>query len=497
MHQAKHGSFKDESAEIWVVPVFSEKRALGSFATAIDGMLNGALNDARAEDESTGKKDEVVVFRGARAIRAKRVLLVGLGKRESLDREGMRRFGAVIAREAAAKSKKIAVAFGDIDCADEETCAFAQALVEGYDLATYDFDRFKEKKKSLGGALLLLTGGKKSASYASDGIRRGVACAAGQNTARDLSNMPANHGTPDMLASTAKKIGKSLGIDVRVFGPKEIEKMKMGAFLSVSLGSPVPPRLIQMQWNASKKKLPCVAIVGKGLTFDSGGISIKSADGMDKMRHDKSGGCAVIGAFEAVAKLKLPIRLVGIVPATENMPGGNANKPGDIVTAKNGKTIEILNTDAEGRLVLADGLTHALGFKPDVVIDLATLTGACMVALGSHCAAVMTRDDELARDLVRAGQSSHERLWRMPLWDEYVDEMRGSQADLKNLGGRYGGALTAAAFLEAFTEKSKWAHLDIAGVSWDDGTRLYNKGKGATGFGVRLLVEYLTKIAER
>jgi leucyl aminopeptidase len=468
---------------------------LGAVAMTADREIGGVLARALSDGDFTAQRDEIHATAGGGALAAKRVVLVGTGDGEPRDLEMLRRAGAALCLTQGMRAKIIAVAWDDLGIPAPAAAESAIAFVEGYDLASYEFDRFKSQKRAHAAALRLVTRSKKIKAVIDPALDRALASAAGVTTARDLSNLPANHGTPEVLAERARDLGRRLRLKVDVLGPRELEKKKMGAFLSVSLGSPVPPRLIVMQMNATKRGLPSVALVGKGLTFDSGGISIKPADGMEKMRHDKSGGAVVIGVMEAAARLHLPLRLIGIVPATENMPGGNANKPGDIVRAANGKTIEIINTDAEGRLALADALVHAQSFQADVVIDLATLTGACMVALGHHCAGLMTRDDRLARDLVRAGRAVHERLWRLPLWDDYADEMRGAASDLKNLAGRYGGALTAGAFLESFAGTQRWAHVDIAGVSWDDPARPYHRGKGATGFGVRLLLRYLETLA--
>ena len=482
------------AAEVIVLPFYAAERPSGAEAKSLDAAVDGAITRVMKEGEFGGKKDEMLVLRTGGAIGAKKIVLAGFGKAGGPEAETFRRVGAAICAATATKHASIVFSIDDLGLDKAAAAHAAHALREGYELAAYDFDSYREKKRPKLARF--------EVTAKAQPLRRSIAAATAEaailceavRTARDLSNLPGNLGTPAVLAARAKAIAKTNGLKATVLGPKEIERLGMGAFLSVSLGSPVPPRLIVMEWNGAKRKLPCVALVGKGLTFDSGGISIKPADGMEKMRHDKSGGAVVIGTLEAAARLGLPLRLIGIVPSTENMPGSNANKPGDVVRAANGKTIEILNTDAEGRLILADALVHAQRFEPDVIIDLATLTGACMVALGPHCAGLMTRDDELARDLVRAGNEAHERVWRLPLWDEYCDEMKGSISDLKNLAGRYGGALTAAGFLESFTGGKKWAHLDIAGVSWDDPLRPYNRGKGATGFGVRLLVQYLRRL---
>ncbi|MFH1443308.1 MAG: leucyl aminopeptidase [Candidatus Micrarchaeota archaeon] len=309
------------------------------------------------------------------------------------------------------------------------------------------------------------------------------------NLSRDLDNEPGNVGTPAFIAKMAEEAGKKYGFKCKVLNRADIEALKMHSFLSVAKGSVQEPKFVIMEWNPRGRET--VVLVGKGITFDSGGISLKPSKDMEKMKWDKSGACTVIGAMAAAAQLKLPQHIVALAPLTENLPSGSASKPGDVVYASNGKSIEIANTDAEGRLVLADALAYAAKYKPKAVIDFATLTGACVVALGDVCAGVMGNDEKLMEKLRKAGEKTGERVWQLPLWKEYDDKIKSDIADVKNIGMGSGdaGAITAAAFLKKFVNYP-WAHVDIAGTAWNDNEKPYGI-KGATGFGVRLIIEML------
>ena len=305
--------------------------------------------------------------------------------------------------------------------------------------------------------------------------------------ARTLGNLPGNICTPSYLADQARKLGKAhKKLKVSVLGEAAMEKLGMGSLLSVSRGSREPARLISLEYSGGRKGDRPVALVGKGVTFDSGGISIKPSPAMDEMKFDMCGAASVLGTLQACAEMDLPINVVGVIPTTENLPDGNASKPGDIVTSMSGQTIEVLNTDAEGRLILCDALTWCGKFKPDVVVDIATLTGACVIALGAHAAGLLSNDDELAEALAAAGNYAADRAWRLPLWDDYQPQLDSNFADMANIGGREAGTITAACFLSRFTEDYRWAHLDIAGVAWKQG-----KEKGATGRPVSLLTQFL------
>jgi leucyl aminopeptidase len=303
---------------------------------------------------------------------------------------------------------------------------------------------------------------------------------------RDLGNLPGNICTPSYLASSAKKLARRFALKVKVLEQKQMQALGMGSLLSVSRGSRQPPKLIVLEYHGAKQPGNPVALVGKGITFDSGGISIKPAAAMDEMKFDMCGAASVLGAMHAAAELQLPINIVGLIPSCENLPDGDANKPGDVVTSMSGQTIEVLNTDAEGRLILCDALTYSERFKPKTVIDIATLTGACVVALGNHASGLLGNDQALMDKLLAAGNESADRAWQLPLWEEYQEQLKSNFADMANIGGKEAGTITAACFLSRFTKKFKWAHLDIAGVAWFGGA-----SKGASGRPVPLLTQYL------
>ena len=335
--------------------------------------------------------------------------------------------------------------------------------------------------------LRLLASGKKQLPLLEQALQQGQALAAGRALIRQLADLPGNICTPDYLAQQARQISSDWsGLECEVLDQAAMEQLGMGSLLSVARGSRQPPRLIVLQWRGGDEEAAPVVLVGKGLTFDAGGISLKPAAAMDEMKYDMCGGATVLGVMRTVAELQLPINLIGVVPASENLPDGNANKPGDIVTSMSGRTIEILNTDAEGRLILCDALTYCERFNPDVVIDMATLTGAALVALGKQTTALLGNDQPLIDALIAAGERSGDRAWQLPLWDEYQEQLKSPFADIANIGGRDAGTITAACFLSRFTRDFRWAHLDIAGTAWVSGDK-----KGATGRPLALLLEYL------
>ena len=323
-------------------------------------------------------------------------------------------------------------------------------------------------------------------------VRVGVAIAQGINLSKDLGNLPPNICNPSYLAKTAQTIGKEHNLKVQVLERKEIEQLGMGAFLSVTQGSETPPKFIIMQHLGGPEKEAPIVLVGKGITFDTGGISLKPGEGMDEMKYDMCGAASVLGTFKAIAEMDLQLNVIGIIPTCENMPDADAIRPGDVLTSMSGQTIEVLNTDAEGRLILCDALTYAERFEPSSVVDIATLTGACVIALGHHASGLFSNQDRLAKELLSAGEESLDRAWHMPLWEEYQPQLDSNFADVANIGGRAGGSITAACFLSRFTKKYHWAHLDIAGTAWNSG-----KEKGSTGRPVPLLTEFLKKRAAK
>ncbi len=458
---------------------------------AVDAASAGAISAAFERSDFAGKAGEVTALH-APGIAAGRVLLVGLGK--DVDLEALRRGASAAVRATVArKGRSVTLVTPGLRRPAPEPSG--QALAEGAILGGYRFDRYRttgERPAPLERCTLMAPDARALAALRS-GARSGAIIAESTNFARDLSNEPGSVHTPAWLGERAKELGREVGLSVKVFDERELERRKMGALLAVGRGSAHPPRLIVLEHNAPKRgqrKRPCIALVGKGITFDTGGISIKPAASMEEMKHDMSGGAAVLGALRAAALLRLPLHVVGIVPAAQNSPSGAAYLPGDVVRSACGKTIEVLNTDAEGRVVLADGLFHAQSFEPEAIVDIATLTGACVIALGREFAALVATDDALAERVRAAAEPTRERVWRMPLVEEHKKAIESHIADVKNTGGREAGTLTAAAFLSHFVGDRAWAHLDIAGKEMVGKDTAYCV-KGATGFGVRLFVQLL------
>jgi leucyl aminopeptidase len=470
-------------------------------AAALDRAAGGRIAQALAAGDFRGKRGETLLLHPADSLGAKRVLLIGLGEEASVGAEALREAAALAVREAQSRrGQKVALVAPTLRRL--RGAALAQALAEGALLGGYRFDRYRTQKKdeSAVASVALLFERGADARAARAGASTGALLADCQNTARDLSNEPPNVLPPAALAREAERLGRAAGVAVRVLAPAELRRRGFGALLAVAQGSANEPRLIVLEHGAPAKRAkkgksaarrPSVCLVGKGVCFDSGGLSLKPSTSMVRMKHDMSGGAAVIGALCAAAKLALPLHVVGIVGAVENMPSGTAYRPDDIVTSLSGRTIEIHNTDAEGRLVLADALHYAKSeFAPAAIIDLATLTGACSVALGKWAAAILGNHERLAERMLAAGEATGERYWRLPLWDVHREFMRGTLGDLKQTGGRDGGTITAAAFLSHFVGDTPWIHLDIAPVAdTEKGTAL--QPAGATGFGVRSLVELL------
>ena len=412
-------------------------------------------------------------------IAARRVLLVGIGD-GSLRSVRSAVTGAMnLLKNGNTKSVLVSMTAFDKASSDGVRIAVIACADACYAYSTTKASQAPEK-------LTRVTVAVTSAPDVKTGFDKGVALVKGIALAKEWSNRPANYATPTMLAAAARELAKSPGVKAEILGPKEVEKLGMGSFAAVARGSEEPLRFIVLRYDGAGKTDAPVVLVGKGITFDTGGISIKPAAEMDEMKFDMCGAASVLGTFRAIAELKPAINVIGLIPACENMPDGRSIKPGDVVTSMNGQTIEILNTDAEGRLVLCDALTYAERFKPKAVVDIATLTGACVVALGGIRSGLFSSNEALANALMDAGESSLDLCWRMPLDEEYGEGLKTNFADVANVAGRAGGAITAAKFLQRFTSKFAWAHLDIAGTAWKSGT-----AKGATGRPVSLLVEYL------
>lgn len=444
-------------------------------------------------DDFSGRLKQSVLLYPRGAVAPRRLLLLGLGKREALSADLVRQ-AAALATQKAQDLQVSAFTIGLNGSAPLAPALAGQAFAEGLELGGYRYLIYKssptkEQTHTVEQATLLISDGDPAPIR--EGIAAGQVIARAVTLARDLANGPGNDITPTKLAETATDLGSRLGFKMTVLDKAQLKEQGFGGILAVGQGSAQEPRFIVMEHGSAGNGKPTICLVGKGITFDTGGISIKPADKMDEMKMDMGGAAAVLGAMQAVGELNLPLHVVGIICSAENMPSSTAYKPGDIVKALSGKTIEVLNTDAEGRIVLADGLFYAQRYEPAAIVDLATLTGAIMVALGAHAIGLMGTNQELADRVLRAGEASAERAWQLPLFDEYREAMKSHIADLKNTGGRYGGAITAAGFLAAFVGDYPWVHLDIAGTAWTDQPARPYQARGATGIGVRLLVELL------
>ncbi|HYN77564.1 MAG TPA: leucyl aminopeptidase [Lamprocystis sp. (in: g-proteobacteria)] len=486
----KTGELAKHKTPCLVLGVF-EKRKLSAPAQAVDQASNGRLSDLLRTGDLDGDIGRTLMVYDLPGVAADRVLLVGCGKRKDFNRN--------LYRQAMAAAVDVL----QRTQAGEATSTFAELTPDGLstyfavrDAATtaadrtYRYSQTKEDKqapKTPLRSLNLWVEKKSQVATAELAARHGAAIAAGVTLARELGNLPGNICTPTYLAEQAQGLAKRFDkLSCEVLEESQMEELGMQALLGVSRGSREPAKLIVLRYQGGKDRDKPVVLVGKGLTFDAGGISIKPSGEMDEMKYDMCGGAGVFGAVQAACELDLPLNLIGVVPASENLPDGAANKPGDIVKSLSGQTIEILNTDAEGRLILCDALTYSERFDPAVVIDLATLTGACVIALGKHPSGLFTADDRLAKEIETAGTEAWDRVWRLPLWEDYQPQLDSNFADMANIGGREAGAVTAACFLSRYTKKYRWAHLDIAGTAWLNG-----KEKGGTGRPVALLVQIL------
>lgn len=467
----------------------SDLAILGVFE---DAPLPAAVAGLLEPSDFRGRANQTLLLYPRDAVAPRRLLLVGLGKLEKASAETIRRASATAVKEA----QKLQVAAitvavsGDLPLTPE---AAAQAFAEGAELGAYRFWRYRtgltsEQTFEVQQATLFR---ETDDQRARAGIAVGQVTARGAVLARDLVNTPGHAMTPAQMGEEALALGERLGIAVTVLERTQLEEQGFGGILAVGLGSANEPRLIVMEYGQKDADTPTICLVGKGLTFDSGGLSIKPADGMETMKSDMGGAAAVFGAMQVAAELKLPLHVVGLVPSAENMPSGTAYRPGDVVVTLSGKTIAVLNTDAEGRIVLSDALFYAQRYEPAAIVELSTLTGAVIIALGPHAIGLMSTDQALADRISRAGEVSAERVWQLPLWEEYHEMIKSEVADVKNIGGRPAGSITAAAFLAAFVGDYPFAHLDIAGTAWVDRPAKPYESFGGTGVGVRLLTEYL------
>ena len=487
----KRESIERHKTGCLVVGAFEGKKPEG-LAKVIDKRLNGLIAKLFKDKDFEGKPNQIRLIYTQGKLPAERVLLVGFGKEKDFKIEKLRQASGNSTKAVRDLGlKKFSTALAQVKIKKVSDYEISKAVTEGGILSLYDFTSYRTEKreeiKKVDEIALLV---EKEDKEIKKGLDDAVKISEAVYIARDMINHPANTATPTYLAEQAKRIAKKSGIRCKILDRADMERLKMGALLAVARGSDEPPKFIIMEYSGGKKGEPPVLIAGKGLTFDSGGISIKPSEKMEEMKHDMAGGAASICAIKAAADLKLPVNVIALIPATENMPSGKADKPGDVVKAMSGKTIEVISTDAEGRMILADALTYGERYKPKAVIDLATLTGACIIALGYHASGLLGNDKDLIEAIKKAGEKSGERVWELPLWEEYEEQNKSDIADVKNVGGRGGGTITAAAFLKKFAGKFKWAHLDIAGTVWEYNGKPYIP-KGAVGVGVRLLVEYL------
>jgi len=483
----------DVRADVLVVGRYAEPTRPAPEVIALDKKLDGLLSTVLATEKFEGKPGQIAHFYTGGRIPAGRVFVVGLGQKKGGDAEVVRRAAAAAARRARDLGAASVAVFMPADGLPARTRA--QAVVEGAVLGTYRFDKYlKEKNGKILESLAVVEPDRRQQPAAREGLRVGEALAVATCLARDLVNEPANVVTPSSLAQRAEEIAREGSLGIKVLEREDCAKLAMGAYLGVAQGSQEPPKFIHLTY-APRRPRRRVVVIGKGITFDSGGLDLKTADGMLRMKNDMSGAAAVLGIFQALPRLKLPVEVHGLIAATENMPSGTAQRPGDIVRAMNGLTIEIGNTDAEGRLTLADAISYAVArVEPDEIIDMATLTGACVVALGPLCTGLFANDQPLADRLLAAAETAGERLWQLPLIDEYRDGLKSDVADINNVGPRGGGAITAGLFLKEFTQGKPWAHLDIAGPAFVDKDGPLG-GKGATGVAVRTMLTYLTEAA--
>ena len=485
----KSGSPEKQRSACVVVGVFDNRKPSLS-AELIDRASNGYISEIIRRGDMEGKLGATLLLHNVRGTLADRVLLVGLGKeRDFREREFRSAIRAAVRLLNETGSYEAVVYLTEEKVKRREVAWRVEHAVVVAMEAVYRFDQMKSQPADVRRPLRKLTLSVPQRSDLTAGeaaAARGLAIAHGMDLARDLGNLPGNICTPAHLAERAQALAQELGFKCEVFERGKLEELKMGSFLSVTNGSDQPPKFIVLEYFGGPKKQKPLVLVGKGITFDSGGISLKPGTDMDQMKFDMCGAASVLGAFRAVAELKAKVNLIGLVPACENMPNGRATKPGDVVRSMSGQTIEVLNTDAEGRLILCDALTYAERYEPAAVVDIATLTGAMVVALGHVASGLFSNSDSLGRALLNAGEDAFDRAWQLPLWDDYQEALNSNFADFANIGSRAGGSITAACFLSRFAKKFDWAHLDIAGVAWKEG-----KEKGATGRPVPLLTTWV------
>ncbi len=498
------GAAAEVTTPLLVLPLFEGDTAQSDLSKDVDGRMGGAIRAVLERGDFRGRKDETLVLypRDSDQVGAQRVLLVGVGKREDYTVERLRRAVGTAARAAERMSiPALAFALEHTRHSSERMGASlaARAAAEAAVLAAWDFREMKttgqEEKPRLLEELVLIPATAAQKGEADAAARLGAISARSANFARDLATRPGNVATPTYLANAARMIAEEFGMKITVLDREQMRAEGMHSLLAVAQGTQEEPRFIALEYNGGSAGAQPLVLVGKGVTFDSGGISIKPADRMEDMKYDMSGAAAVLGAMRGIAELKIKANVVALIPATENLPSGTAVKPGDVISSHLGKTIEVINTDAEGRLILVDALSYARRYKPAAMIDAATLTGAVVVALGQQAIGLMGNDGDLIDEIMAAGLRSGERCWNLPLWDEYRELLDSNIADIKNSGGRYAGTITGGWFLKDFVVDIPWAHLDIAGVAYRDDAAPYLR-KGATGAPTRLFIEWVRSRAE-
>jgi len=493
--EAKAGSPLKQRNDAVVIPLLAKRRLTVS-GQAIQAESSGAaLVDYLRTFDQQGEFGEIGILYGVHEIQTARLVLLGAGEEKCLDPHKLRRLSAMVARRLdKSGARDVYLCLAELNVLGASLADKVQAIAEGVWLGLYRFRKYQAKKAENKRALRsvkIMIPSRRQMGEANEAIRNARSFSSGVRFARDLANEPGNVCTPAWLGEQAKAL-KHNRLSVMVMDKKAIEKAGFAGLLAVNQGSSKEPRFIVMNYSGGRKGAAPVAIVGKGLTFDSGGISIKPSAKMDEMKFDMCGAAVVLGTFKAVIELQLPVNILGVIASTENLSGASAYKPGDIITSYKGITIEVQNTDAEGRIILSDALAYAADQKPAAIIDLATLTGACVIALGSQASGLLGNNERLLTDLEASSRRTHDRVWRLPLFEEYQEQIKSDIADIKNIGGREAGTITAACFLSRFVDKTPWAHLDIAGTAWNmKGTDI--SAKGATGAGGRLLLDYLSR----
>ena len=492
-------SCEQVDVEALAVPVFKDEQVEKGFLKTLDQAVGGLIRTVISAEEFAGKEGETAYFHvPAGRLKARRLLLIGCGDREAYKSTQLTQMAGTATRFLRSKNVKTIAISPRTEDDVEKT---AQTVVVGGIMGLFEPDKYRTKdkeKREIEQLVVLIEGADKKALQS--GAERGQIIGESINFTRDQANEPGGFLTPTILADRARAVAKEFGLSIDVLDQKRMEKLGMGSLLGVSRGSEEPPKLIVMKYEPKKpakgSKDKLLALVGKGITFDSGGISLKPGENMELMKYDMTGAATVIGAMRAIAQLKPPIPVLGVAPCSENLPSGRATKPGDILTAMTGKTIEVINTDAEGRLVLADAIAYAKKLGATQIIDMATLTGAVSIALGDVNTAILGTDQTLIDEVIAAGKEVGEKFWQLPLDDEYTKQIKSDIADIKNVGGKKAGTITAAAFLKEFAEDTSWAHLDIAGTAWGDPATPY-RSKGPTGVAVRTLIEFVERSARR